>query len=262
MQEQKLFGRRDGAVGHLVFNNPAKLNAVSLDMWDSFVAILKDFDVDPEIRCLMVSGAGGKAFVSGADISKFESERATKEAVHTYNTAVDRMYRGISELPKPTIAMIRGYCIGGGLGLAVSCDIRICSDSSRFALPAAKLGLGYGYSGMKRFCDTVGPAVMREIFYTARQYDAATALRWGLVNHALPDAEVEAFVMEMAETIAANAPLTVGAVKQISLEILKDPADRDLARCERLVQACFESKDYVEGRRAFMEKRKPEFVGA
>ena len=262
MTSDTMLAEKRGAIGIMTFNNPARHNAVSLEMWQEADRILSDFVADPAVRVIVVTGAGGKAFVSGADISKFESERATAEGVRTYNQAVDRMYRGVSELPKPTIAMIRGYCIGGGLGLAIACDIRICSDVSRFALPAAKLGLGYGYSGMKRFTATVGPAVTREIFYTARQYDAATALRWGLVNHALPDAEVEPFVMDMAATIAANAPLTVGAVKGITLEILKDPADRDLARCERMVEACFESRDYVEGRRAFMEKRKPEFVGA
>ena len=262
MPTDRMLAEKRGAIGVMTFNNPERHNAVSLEMWQAADAILADFVADKAIRVIVVTGAGGKAFVSGADISKFESERATEAAVKTYNEAVDRMYGGIHDLPKPTIAMIRGYCIGGGLGLAIACDVRVCSDVSRFALPAAKLGLGYGYSGVRRFLDLVGPAVTKEIFYTARQYDAATALRWGLVNHALPDAEVEPFVMDMAATIAANAPLTVGAVKGITLEILKDPADRDLARCERMVEACFESRDYVEGRRAFMEKRKPEFVGA
>jgi enoyl-CoA hydratase/carnithine racemase len=246
----------------MTFNNPERHNAVSLEMWEAADAILHDFVADKAVRVIVITGAGGKAFVSGADISKFESERATQEAVARYNAAVDRMYGGIAELPKPTIAMIRGYCIGGGLGLAVACDLRICSEGSKFALPAAKLGLGYGYSGMRRFIDQLGPAITKEIFYTARQYDAATALRWGLVNHALPDAEVEPFVMAMAETIAANAPLTVAAVKGIALEALRDPDQRDLKRAQALVDACFASQDYVEGRRAFMEKRKPVFVGA
>jgi enoyl-CoA hydratase len=183
------------------------------------------------------------------------------EAVRKYNAAVERMYGGIYELPKPTIAMIRGYCLGGGLGLAICCDVRVCSDTSKFALPAAKLGLGYGYVPMKRFVDVLGPAVTKEIFFTARQYDAATALRWGMVNHAMPDAEVEPFVMSMAETIAGNAPLTVNAIKAIAQEIVKDPDRRDRAGCDRLVEACFASQDYVEGRRAFMEKRKPVFTG-
>jgi enoyl-CoA hydratase/carnithine racemase len=262
MPTDKMLAEKRGAIGVMTFNNPERHNAVSLEMWRAADAILADFVADREIRVIVVTGAGGKAFVSGADISRFESERATEEAVKTYNEAVDRMYGGIHDLPKPTIAMIRGYCIGGGLGLAIACDVRVCSDASRFALPAARLGLGYGYAGVRRFLDLVGPAVTKEIFYTARQYDAATALRWGLVNHVLPDAEVEKFVMEMADAIAANAPLTVAAVKGVVLEAQRDPERRDLARAQRLVDACFASQDYVEGRRAFMEKRKPRFVGA
>jgi enoyl-CoA hydratase len=258
----KMLAEKRGRVGIMTFNNPERHNAVSLEMWDAADRILSDFVRDDDVRVIVLTGAGGKAFVSGADISKFEDERATEAAVKRYNTAVERMYNSIYELPKPTIAMIRGYCIGGGLGLAICCDIRICSDKSRFALPAAKLGLGYGYGGLKRFIDVLGPSVTKEIFYTARQYDADQALRMGMANHVLPDAEVEAFVMDMADTIAANAPLTVAAVKQIAQEVVKDPADRDLAKCEDLVRACFASRDYVEGRRAFMEKRKPAFTGA
>jgi enoyl-CoA hydratase/carnithine racemase len=256
-----MLAEKRGRVGIMIFNNPERHNAVSLEMWDAADRILADFVKDDDVRVIVLTGAGGKAFVSGADVSKFEDERATEAAVERYNTAVERMYNSIYELPKPTIAMIRGYCIGGGLGLAICCDIRICSDKSRFALPAAKLGLGYGYGGLKRFIDVLGPSVTKEIFYTARQYDADQALRMGMANHVLPDAQVEPFVMDMADTIAANAPLTVAAVKQIAQEAVKDPADRDLAKCEHLVRACFASGDYIEGRRAFMEKRKPAFTG-
>lgn len=261
MTTSKMLAEKRGAVGIMTFNNPERHNAVSLDMWDAADCILSDFVKDDAVRVIVLTGAGGKAFVSGADISKFEDERATEAEVKRYNVAVERMYGGIYDLPKPTIAMIRGFCIGGGLGLAVSCDIRVCSDNSRFALPAAKLGLGYGYGGLKRFIDVLGPSVTKEIFYTARQYDAAQALRMGIVNHVLPHPEVEPFVLQMAETIAANAPLTVRAVKQIAQEVVKDPGQRELARCESLVAACFASRDYVEGRRAFMEKRKPVFTG-
>jgi enoyl-CoA hydratase len=258
----KMLAEKRGHVGIMTFNNPERHNAVSLEMWDAADRILANFVKDDDVRVIVLTGAGGKAFVSGADISKFEDERATEAAVKRYNTAVERMYGSIYDLPKPTIAMIRGYCIGGGLGLAVCCDIRVCSDKSRFALPAAKLGLGYGYSGLKRFIDVLGPSVTKEIFYTARQYDADQALRMGMANHVLPDAEVEPFVMDMADTIGGNAPLTVAAVKQIAQEVVKDPADRDRAKCEDLVRACFASRDYIEGRRAFMEKRKPAFTGA
>jgi enoyl-CoA hydratase/carnithine racemase len=262
MQEQKIYGRRAGAVGHLVFNNPAKLNAVSLDMWDTFVGILRDYEKDPEVRCIVVSGSGGKAFVSGADISKFESERANEEAQTRYNAMVAKANDALYEFPKPTIAMIRGYCIGGGLGLAVCCDLRIASDNSRFAIPAAKLGLGYGFAGIKRLSDLVGPSFTKEIFYTARQFDAAEAQTMGLVNRVLPADAVEAYVKDYAETIAGNAPLTVNAVKFIANETVRDESKRDLARCADLVKQCFASKDYIEGRRAFMEKRKPAFTGA
>lgn len=261
MTTDKMLSEKRGAIGIMTFNNPERHNAVSLEMWEAADRILSDFVADPAIRVIVLTGAGGKSFVSGADISKFENERASMEAVKKYNAAVERMYGGIYELPKPTIAMIRGYCLGGGLGLAISCDVRVCSDVSKFALPAAKLGLGYGFLPTKRFIDVLGPAVTKEIFFTARQYDAATALRWGLVNHALPDAEVEPFVMSMAETIAGNAPLTVKAIKAIAQQIVKDPDKRDRAMCEKLVEDCFASQDYIEGRRAFMEKRKPAFTG-
>lgn len=258
----KMIAEKRGPIGLMTFNNPERHNAVSLEMWRTGEKILDGFVSDADVRVIVLTGAGGRAFVSGADISKFEDERATEEAVKVYNEAVDRIYSRIYDLPKPTIAMIRGYCIGGGLGLAACCDIRVCNDKARFALPAARLGLGYGYSGLRRFIDTFGPAVTKEIFLTARQYDAAEALRMGLVNHVFNDNELEPKVMEMAETIAGNAPLTVAAVKQIAQEAVKDPASRDLAKCEALVRACFQSRDYVEGRRAFLEKRKPAFTGS
>jgi enoyl-CoA hydratase/carnithine racemase len=250
-----------GHVGLITFNNPERHNAVSLDMWEAVARTFERFVADDGVRVIVLTGAGGKAFVSGADISKFEDERSTAAAVERYNASVERISAAIYDCPKPTIAMIRGFCMGGGLGLAMCCDIRICSDQSRFALPAAKLGLGYGYAGIKRFVDVAGAAVAKEVFLTARQYGAADALRMGMVNHVLPDAEVEAFAMGMAETIAANAPLTVRAIKGIAQETVRDSTRRDLAKCEALVRACFASEDYVEGRRAFMEKRRPKFAG-
>ncbi|MBL8700009.1 MAG: enoyl-CoA hydratase/isomerase family protein [Alphaproteobacteria bacterium] len=262
MSTDKMLAEKRGAIGIMTFNNPERHNAVSLEMWEAADRILSDFIADPAIRVVVITGAGGRSFVSGADISKFDSERASLEGVRKYNAAVERMYGGIYELPKPTIAMIRGYCMGGGLGLAISCDIRVCNETSKFALPAAKLGLGYGFTPMKRFVDVLGPAVTKEIFFTARQYDAATALRWNMVNHVVPDAEIEAFVMSMAETIAGNAPLTVGSIKAIAQQIVKDPTQRDLGMCDAMVEKCFASQDYIEGRRAFMEKRKPVFTGS
>src|ERR1700682_1800981 len=187
----KMLSRKDGRIGYLIFNNPERHNAVSLDMWAATSRILADFAKDEDVRVVVVTGAGGKAFVSGADISKFESERSTLDATKVYNATVEKAYAGVQDFPKPTIAMIRGYCIGGGLGVAGCCDLRIFSDNSRFAVPAAKLGLGYSYAGVRRLVDVVGPAFTKEIFYTARQFDAEEARLMGLVNRVVPADELE-----------------------------------------------------------------------
>src|SRR6202162_834746 len=220
----KMLSRKEGGVGTLIFNNPERHNAVSLDMWEAAQGILADFAADKTVRVVVVTGAGGKAFVSGADISKFESERSSKEAIDRYNEVVDKANSAVFEFPKPTIAMIRGYCIGGGVGLALCCDLRICSDNSRFGVPAAKLGLGYGFAGIKRLADVVGPAFAKEIFFTAPQFDTAEALQMGLVNRVRPAAELEAYVSQYAAIIAANAPLTIAAVKLCAGEYAKEPA--------------------------------------
>jgi enoyl-CoA hydratase/carnithine racemase len=257
----KMLSRKDGGVGYLIFNNPERHNAVSLEMWEAASAILEDFAADKAVRVVVLTGAGGKAFVSGADISKFESERASKEAVDRYNVIVDKANTAVYEFPKPTIAMIRGYCIGGGVGLALCCDLRICSDNSKFGVPAAKLGLGYGFKGIKKLVDVVGPSFAKEIFFTARQFTAAEALTMGLVNRMVPADQLEPFVRDYAATIAANAPLTVSSIKTIVAQALKDESARDQALCQEVVDRCFNSADYVEGRQAFMEKRKPKFSG-
>ncbi len=257
----KMLARKDGRVGTMIFNNPERHNAVSFDMWQAAARILDDFAKDDDVRVVVLTGAGGKAFVSGADISKFEDERATREAVERYNIAVERIYSSIYTFPKPTIAAIQGYCVGGGLGLAVTCDLRFCTQGSRFALPAAKLGLGYGFAGLQRFINTIGPSHTKDIFFSARQFGADEAHRMGIVSRVLPEGELEAFVKDYAGTVAANAPLTVGAVKQITNEVLKPESERNLARAAELVARCFASQDYIEGRTAFLEKRKPNFTG-
>ena len=261
-QTDKMLARKEGGVGILTFNNPERHNAVSLEMWEATKRMLDGFAADEDIRVVVLTGAGGKAFVSGADISKFASERATLEASRAYNVKSDAAYASVADFPKPTIAMIRGYCIGGGVGLAVCCDLRICSDNSRFAVPAAKLGLGYGYSGLKRLVDIVGASFAKEIFYTARQFDAHEAYAMGLVNRVVPAGELEAYVKSITDMISANAPLTIKAVKFTVGEMLKDESKRNLARSVELVEQCFASRDYTEGRTAFMEKRKPVFTGS
>ena len=261
-QSDKMISRRDGQVGYVIFNNPERHNAVSLEMWATVAEILQDFAKDPDVRVVVLTGAGGKAFVSGADVSKFESERASLDATKVYNATVERANTGVYDFTKPTIAMIRGYCIGGGVGLAACCDLRIAAANSRFAVPAAKLGLGYSFNGLKRLIDIVGPAFAKEIFFTARQFDTEEARIMGFVNRIVPEAELETYVKTYADTIAANAPLTVKAAKFIANEVMKDESKRDLARCAELVEQCFASRDYTEGRRAFMEKRKPAFTGS
>jgi len=261
MQEQKIYGRREGAVGHLVFNNPAKLNAVSLDMWDGFVGILKDYEKDPEIRCVVVSGAGGKAFVSGADISKFESERANAEAQGRYDAISRQGYEALYDFPKPTIAQITGYCIGGGMNLAACCDMRYCNEGARFGVPAAKLGLGYGFQRIERLSRIVGLPRAMEFLFTAKQYSAKEAFDMGLVNGVAADAELDAMVGAITGAIAQNAPLTIALAKAAAREIAKPESKQDHKRLEKMTEACFDSEDFKEGRRAFMEKRKPAFKG-
>ncbi|HLK84639.1 MAG TPA: enoyl-CoA hydratase [Xanthobacteraceae bacterium] len=261
VQTDKMLSRKEGHVGYVIFNNPERRNAVSLEMWEATARILDDFGKDDDIRVVVLTGAGDKAFVSGADISRFENERANEEAIARYNQTVERANTAIYDYPKPTIAMIRGFCIGGGVGLALSCDLRICSDDSRFAVPAARLGLGYPYHGLKKLVDVVGPSFAKEIFYTARQFDAEEARAMGLVNRVVKAAELEAYVKKYADAIGANAPMTIATTKFIIGEALKDESKRDLAKCAAMVKKCFESDDYVEGRRAFMEKRPPVFTG-
>ena len=257
----KMIAEKDGAIGWITFNNPERRNAVSMAMWEALGDIVGDYAADDAIRVIVLKGAGDKAFVSGADISEFEEKRSSPETTKAYHEVSAKANEALRHVGKPTIAMIRGFCVGGGVSVALGCDLRIASGDSRFGVPAAKLGLGYEFDGVKRLIDVVGPAFAKEIFYTARQFSAAEALAMGLVNRVLPDAGLEAYVRDTASAIAANAPLTVGSIKTLVDEAVKDPAARDMALCQQVVDRCFASEDYVEGRTAFMQKRKPVFKG-
>jgi enoyl-CoA hydratase/carnithine racemase len=257
----KLIARKEGAIGWVIFNNPDRHNATSYEMWQSLPIVLNAYANDPEVRIIVFRGMGEKAFSAGADISQFKEKRSGAEAVKAYNDAADAANRALRECVKPTIAMIRGYCIGGGTAVAVGCDIRIAADDARFGVPAAKLGLGYRFDGIKRLASIVGPAFTAEIFFTARQFSAQEALQMGLINRLVPAAEVERYTLDYAGTIAINAPLTIAAVKRSLIELNRNPSERDLDRCQAMVDACFRSDDYREGQTAFMEKRKPQFKG-
>jgi enoyl-CoA hydratase/carnithine racemase len=261
LETDRMIGRIEGPIGWMTFNNPERRNAVSSDMWAAMGTIMQVFEEDPAVRVIVLRGAGDKAFVSGADISQFEKQRSSPETVAKYDAVSGHAQKLLTDCTKPTIAMIQGYCIGGGLGIAVGCDLRIAAEGSKFGVPAARLGLGYAADGVKKLLDLVGPAFTREIFYTARHFTAEEALAMGLVNRVVPEAELEPYVRGYCETIAANAPLTMRTLNRTVTELLRSSPAFDRELCARLVAECFASQDYIEGRRAFMEKRKPVFRG-
>ena len=251
----------DATTLHIRFNNPARHNALSVDMWEAVPVLLAQAHADERVRLVVFSGAGEKAFVSGADITQFEDQRAAREAVARYEEMAEAALMGIYNFSKPTLACIRGYCIGGGVNVAMSCDIRIATSDSVFSIPAARLGLGYRYSALKNLVDLVGPGAAKDLFFTARRIDAAEAKSLGLISRVCEPEQLPALLNEYTSALAANAPLTVRAGKAIMAEILKPSPEVDVALCQQLIRGCFESEDYAEGRRAFMEKRKPVFRG-
>lgn len=261
LKTDKMIARKEGAIGWMIFNNPARHNALSIDMQEAIPEILGAFRDDDDIRVVVITGAGDRAFVSGADISEFEDRRSSPETIREFDRIGARAFAAYRELGKPIIAMIRGFAMGGGLMTAMSADIRIASEDAQFGIPAARLGLGYGFGGVKNLVDLVGPAYAREILLTGSRFSATDALRMGLVNRVVPASQLESETRNVAETIASNAPLTVRALRVCIDEALKEHSQRDYGRMEQLVAECFASEDYVEGRRAFMEKRRPVFKG-
>src|SRR5258705_5386657 len=239
MATDKMIDRKEGRIGHMVFNNPERHNAVFLEMWEAALEIMADFKGDPSVRVMVLSGAGEKAFVSGADISKFKDERLQADSLAGYQTTTDQVYATLQAMAIPTIAMIRGYCIGGGTAIAVCCDLRIATENAKFGIPAAKLGLGYGFARAKPLVDLVGPSFAKEMFFTGRQFDAREAEKMGLVNRVVPDDKLDETIDELTRSIAENAPLTVKCAKLVVGEAVKDRAERDFAACERAVKACF-----------------------
>ncbi len=248
-------------VGVITFNNPEKRNAMSLEMWEGLGSALIELRDHPDVRVVILVGAGDKAFVSGADISQFEKTRHNAEASEEYSRRSDAQRALLANYPKPTIACIRGFCLGGGMQVAMLTDIRIAAEDSQFGIPAAKLGIAYGYDGLKHLVSLVGPSWARLIMYTGMRIDSAEALRIGLVDRVLPNDGLRDATMEIARTISGNAPLAIQAAKITIAQVLKDESKRDMDAIKDIGTACMDSEDFREGRRAFMEKRKPQFKG-
>ena len=248
-----------GAVGWIVFDQPARRNAINGDMWRGIAPAMAQFDRDPEVRCVAFRGAGTEAFSAGADISEFESSRASQESVGQYDGLLDQVLHSIQDSLKPSVAMIYGFCLGGGLEIALACDLRYCASSAQFGIPAAKLGLAYNVEGHKRLLETVGHARAREIMFLGRRYDAEEALAMGLVHAVVPD--LESFTEKILADLTANAPLSILNSKTIIEEYVKSGGAPDHARMQAAIERCSKSADYKEGRGAFMEKRKPQFKG-
>ena len=251
---------KDGAIGWIVADNPSRMNALTSAMWQAIPEAVGAASLDPDIRVIVLRGSGDKAFSAGADISEFESARTGDAAKH-YDELNDRAFNAIVNCPKPVIAMIHGFCLGGGLGIALCCDMRLADHESQFAIPAAKLGIGYNARWIKPILAAVPPARAKEMLFTGRRIRSAEAVDMGLVSSIVPKAELEANVRSLAAEIASNAPLSIAAAKRAIDELSRRPENPNMAALDEAVQACFISTDYAEGRRAFLEKRKPAFTG-
>ena len=257
----KMLSAKHDGIGMVTFNQPEKLNAMSVEMWAGLGEILDEFREDSSLRVVILTGAGGKAFVSGADISQFEKQRASSDAQREYDRLTGGGRMKLASFPKPVIARIHGFCLGGGLAIAMQADLRIATVNSQFGIPAARLGVAYNLDSVRKLVWLVGPAHASMILYAGRRIDSAEAERIGLINKAVPDAELDDVVMDLAGTIANNAPLSIAASKLFIDQVMKDPSARDMEAIRKAMTTCIDSADYREGRTAFMEKRSPRFQG-
>ncbi len=257
----KMLAAVEGGVGLVTFNQPEKRNAMSVGMWQGLGEILEAFAADDGVRVVILTGAGHKAFVSGADISQFEQVRSNADAQREYDRLTSVGRDKLANFPKPMIARIRGFCLGGGLGIAMMADLRIAAHDSAFGIPAARLGIAYGPEPTRRLVELVGPAHARMLLYSGARIDAEEAQRIGLVNRTVRDDELSDVVLELAGTLAENAPLSLRAAKVMVEQVTRDESRRDRIAMDGVMQACFDSEDYREGRTAFMEKRRPIFRG-
>ncbi len=259
---EKLLLQKEGPIGWITFNQPEKRNAVSQEMWQAMPEYVTDLASDPAIRVVILRGAGETAFVAGADISQFKDRRRNAADEEEYRRISGAGGESLARLGKPLVAMIHGFCIGGGVSIAITCDLRIAADDARFGIPAARLGLGYHYKGMEKLMSLIGPAYTKELFFTARtDFTAQDALRMGLVNQVVPKADLERFTRDYALTMSRNAPLTLRSAKASVEQLLRPDAQRDFALLDKLIKDCFDSQDYQEGVKAFSEKRRPQFQG-
>ena len=261
MSEGRLTVEKRGTVGWIVFDSPAKRNAINGAMWRGIPPAMARFDADEEVRCVAFRGAGAEAFAAGADISEFEKNRAERSSVAAYDGLLDQVLHAIQDSRKPSLAMIHGFCMGGGVEVALACDLRYCGASAQFGIPAAKLGLAYNVEGHKRLVETVGHARAREIMFLGRRYAAQEALQMGMVHQVFPDAALEGEVEKILRTLGENAPLSIANTKTIIEEFVKSEGAPDHAAMQAAMERCAKSADYEEGRKAFMEKRKPKFTG-